>query len=127
MNTVLFLIVLISSVAYILGGMIILIKINWSQTSVLALTAMSAGLLLAIAILDLIPDTQNEIKNSSFSILLGFVIMYLITFISNVWKKDKGDNLGFEGSSMIGISVGMSLHNFFEGLSLGGSNAISVN
>jgi zinc transporter ZupT len=126
LNSILILVVLISSVAYILGGMIILIKINWSQTSVLALTAMSAGLLLAIALLDLIPDTQNEIKNSSFYILVGFIIMYLISFTANFWKKDKGDQIGFEGSSMIGISVGMSLHNFFEGLSLGVSYAISV-
>jgi hypothetical protein len=57
MSTVLFIVVFISSVAYILGGMIVLIKKNWSQTSVLAITAMSAGLLLSIAILDLIPDT----------------------------------------------------------------------
>ena len=123
MNNILFLVVLISSVAYILGGMIILIKANWSQTSVLALTALSAGLLLAIAILDLIPDTEEELNNSSIYILLGFVIMYLITYLSNVWKKEKD---GFEGSSMIGISIGMSLHNFFEGLSLGVSYAINV-
>lgn len=121
MNSILFLVVLISSIAYILGGMIILIKANWSQTSILALTAWSAGLLLAIAILDLIPDTQEELKNSSIYILLGFIIMYFITFVSSIWKKDK------ESSSMIGLSVGMSLHNFFEGLSLGVSYAISVN
>jgi zinc transporter ZupT len=123
MSKVLFIVVLISSVAYILGGMIVLIKKNWSQTSVLALTAMSAGLLLSIAILDLIPDTQNELSNNSLYIMLGLVIMYLITYLSKISKKKKVE---VDESSMVGISMGMSLHNFFEGLSIGVSYAISV-
>jgi zinc transporter ZupT len=127
MSTVLFIVVFISSIAYILGGMIVLIKKNWSQTSVLAITAMSAGLLLSIAILDLIPDTQGELKNNSLYIMLGLILMYLVSYLSNISKKRKVDINGFDGSSMLGISLGMSLHNFFEGLSIGVSYAINVN
>lgn len=126
MSTVLFIVVFISSVAYILGGMIVLIKKNWSEISVLSITAMSAGLLLLIAILDLIPDTQEELKNNSLFIMLGLILMYLVSYFSKVSKKGKTDS-GLDGNSMLGISLGMSLHNFFEGLSIGFSYAISVN
>jgi zinc transporter ZupT len=126
MSTVLFIVVFISSVAYILGGMIVLIKKNWSEISVLSITAMSAGLLLSIAILDLIPDTQEELKNNSLFIMLGLILMYLVSYFSKVSKKGKTDS-GFDGNSMLGISLGMSLHNFFEGLSIGVSYAISIN
>ncbi|MBT2698565.1 ZIP family metal transporter [Bacillus sp. ISL-40] len=126
MSIVLFIVVFISSVAYILGGMIVLIKKNWSQTSVLAIAAMSAGLLLSIAILDLIPETQAELKNSSLFIMLGLIFMYLVSYLSKASKKGKGNN-EFDDGSMLGISLGMSLHNFLEGLSIGVSYSISVN
>lgn len=125
MSTVLFIVVFISSVAYILGGMIVLIKKKWSQTSVLAITAMSAGLLLSIAILDLIPDTQEELNNNSLFIMLGLILMYIVSYFSNASKKGKSEN-ELNGDSMLGISLGMSLHNLFEGISIGVSYAISV-
>jgi zinc transporter ZupT len=126
MNKILLLVAFISSATYILGGMIILIKKNWSQTSLLALTAMSAGFFLSIAILDLIPDTQNELKNSSLYVMLGLIIMYLISYLSNVWKRGKDEENSVKGSSVLGVTLGMFLHNFFEGLSLGVSYSISV-
>ncbi|MBM7651159.1 ZIP family metal transporter [Neobacillus cucumis] len=127
MSTVLLIVVLISSVAYILGGMLVLIKKKWSQHSVLAMTAMSAGLLLSISILDLIPDTQEQLSNNSLYIMLGLVIMYLVSYLTSVSKKKKSNIHGFDESSMMGISLGMSLHNVFEGVSIGVSYAISVN
>jgi zinc transporter ZupT len=126
MSTVLLLVVLISSVAYILGGMLVLIKKKWSQNSLLAITAMSAGLLLSISILDLIPETQEQLSNNSLYIMLGLVIMYLVSYLTSVYNKKKSDINGIDESSMLGISLGMSLHNIFEGLSIGVSYAISV-
>ncbi|MEH7419155.1 ZIP family metal transporter [Neobacillus drentensis] len=126
MSTVLLLVVLISSVAYISGGMLVLIKKKWTQNSVLAITAMSAGLLLSISILDLIPDTQEQLNNNGLYIMLGLVIMYLVSYLTSVSKKKKSDMNGFNESSLMGISLGMSLHNVFEGLSIGVSYAISV-
>lgn len=127
MSTALLLVVFISSVAYIFGGMFVFFKKSWSQTGVLALTAMSAGLLLSIAIMDLIPDTQGELKNSSLYIMLGLILMYLASYLSKVSKNKKPDQAGFDEGSMLGISFGMALHNFFEGLSIGVSYAISMN
>jgi hypothetical protein len=39
-------------------------KEKWSQNSVLAITAMSVGVLLSISILDLIPDNQEQLNNN---------------------------------------------------------------
>ncbi|MED4227938.1 ZIP family metal transporter [Neobacillus cucumis] len=43
-----------------------------------------------------------------------------------MYKKKKSDINGLDESSMMGISLGMSLHNVFEGLSIGVGYAISV-
>lgn len=126
MNKILFIVAFISSFAYILGGMLVLIKKNWSQISVLAITSMSAGLLLSISMLDLIPDTQDQDRNNSLYTMLGFLIMYFISYLTGISKKRNLDTDGGNGSSMIGLSLGMFLHNFFEGLSIGVSYAISV-
>lgn len=123
-------VVFISSVAYLLGGLIVFLKKNWSQSNISALTALSAGLILSIAILDLIPDTGKELGNSSFYVMLGFVVMYMI----HQWSKSRiTKNTRNEEavdpevrSTIAGISSGMLLHNFFEGLSIGISYTVNI-
>jgi zinc transporter ZupT len=56
--------------------------------------------------------------------MLGLILMYLVSYFSKVSKKG---NTELDRNSMLGISLGMSLHNLFEGLSIGVSYAISVN
>lgn len=85
----------------------------------LSLVALSAGLLLAIAILDLIPEGQEGINNSSYFVMAGFLIMYLI-FLPSAYSSNKNEN-----ASVKGLTLGMLLHNFFEGLSIGISYSAS--
>lgn len=120
MNEVVLIVVFISSVAYIFGGFSVLFKKNWNGQGLFAITALSAGLLLSIAILDLIPDTQEDLKNNCLYVLLGFILMYFIQQLSKM-KKDS-----LSSSSITGISVGMMLHNLFEGLSIGISYTVNM-
>lgn len=116
-----FLVVLISSLAYILGGFLVLLRRNWAEKTLLSLVALSAGLLLSIALLDLIPEVQEEIDHSSLFVLIGFLIMYLIFLPSTSISKN-----GLEGNATArGLTLGMLLHNFFEGLSIGISYSAS--
>ena len=116
-----FIVVLISSLAYILGGFFVLFRKNWSEKTLLSLVALSAGLLLSIALLDLIPDVQEELNHSNLFVLIGFLIMYLIFLPST-----SNNNNGLEGNATVrGLTLGMLLHNFFEGLSIGISYSAS--
>lgn len=117
-----FLVVLLSSLAYILGGFIVLIRKNWSEKTLLSLVALSAGLLLSIAILDLIPEVQEVFHHSSLFVLIGFIIMYII-FLPALNGKKGLDHV--EHAAGTGLTIGMLLHNLFEGLSIGISYSAS--
>ncbi|MGG1399001.1 ZIP family metal transporter [Bacillus salipaludis] len=117
------LVVLISSLAYILGGFLVLFRKNWSEKTLLSLVALSAGLLISIALLDLIPEGQEGINNSSLFILIGFLIMYFIFLPTTSNGKNVLENS--DTATVRGLSIGMLLHNFFEGLSIGISYSAS--
>ncbi len=118
------LVVFISSLAYILGGFLVLFKKNWTENSLMTLIAFSAGLLLAIALLDLIPDTQEMLSNSSLYVIIGFLIMYFIFLFTKEGASNRpGSN---QTMTVTGLSIGMLLHNFFEGLSIGISYTVNV-
>lgn len=117
------LVVLISSLAYILGGFLVLLKPNWPEKHLKSLIALSAGLLLSIALLDLIPDVQKDLNNSSVFVIIGFLIMYFIFLFT---KPISENELGNSKASIVGLSVGMLLHNFFEGLSIGISYSVNT-
>lgn len=124
MHDVLLLMILISSLAYIFGGVLILLKKNWPSSHLSAMTALSAGLLLSIAILDLIPDTGKDLSDNSMFIMAGFVLMYVIQLISRGHAAGEGQKK--ENRPLTGLSTGMLLHNFFEGLSIGMSYEVNV-
>ncbi|MDR6997806.1 ZIP family metal transporter [Neobacillus niacini] len=111
------LVVLISSLAYILGGFLVLLRKNWSEKTLLSLVALSAGLLLSIALLDLIPEGQEGINHSSLFVLVGFLIMYFV-FLPVIFNGKNGLE-NSDNATIRGLSIGMLLHNFFEGLSIG--------
>ncbi|MCH6264382.1 ZIP family metal transporter [Neobacillus citreus] len=123
MTTTVFLVVLISSLAYILGGFLVLIRKNWPERTLLSLVALSAGLLLSIALLHLIPHALEDFHDSSLFVMLGFLIMYFIFLPGTFHGKNGVENSGKSGAT--GLTIGMLLHNFFEGLSIGISYASS--
>lgn len=114
---------LISTLAYILGGFLVLIRRNWSERTLLSLVALSVGLLLSIALLDLIPEVQEGINNSGLFVILGFLIMYFI-FLPTI-SAGTGGLENSDSAAAKGLTIGMLLHNFFEGLSIAVSYSAS--
>lgn len=126
MNGTIVWIVGISFFAYIAGGSVLLMKQNWSKQQLSAMTALSAGLLLSLALLDLIPDTLTEYKYSGWFVMLGFLLMYFIHLSSQRQENSfikKGDDP--RPISLSILSIGMIVHNLFEGLSMGISYAVN--
>jgi zinc transporter ZupT len=74
--------------------------------------------LLSIALLDLIPDAQKDLGNSSLFVIIGFLIMYFVFLPTRLNEKSDGN--------VTGLTMGMLLHNLFEGLSIGFSYSGSV-
>jgi zinc transporter ZupT len=94
---------------------------NWPEKTLLSLIALSAGLLLSIALLDLIPDAQKDISNSSLFVLIGFLMMFFVFLPGKSKSYNSPENSNHAAAT--GLSLGMLLHNFFEGLSIGVSYA----
>lgn len=81
MNWSIFLFVFLATSANVLGGLLFVSKKNWSVRGLHALMALSAGLLMSIAILDFIPDALERESSSPV-----FWACLLFTFFNNLWR-----------------------------------------
>lgn len=112
--------VLLAALANVAGGFIIYIKKDWSSRSMHALMALSAGLLLSIAVVDLIPEVVTESRFSPVFILAGMMIIFFMQqfFAPHVHTGgDSHDTSHFQGT-VTGSTLGMLIHTFFDGFSI---------
>lgn len=111
--------VMLAGAANVAGGFIIFLKRNWSERGVNALTALSAGLLLALTLLDMIPSVVKGNANSPIFILGGLVFLFLLQQYvrPKEIKKDHGES-SESSQGILGSVVGLTVHAFFDGFSI---------
>ncbi len=112
--------VFLAAIANIFGGLIILLKRNWSRRGLNALMALSAGLLLSIAIMDLIPEAIEVEPNAPIFILIGVMALFFFQqFVASHFHfGEETHHHGNEKSAVVGAFTGMLIHTFFDGLSI---------
>ncbi|GAA0328154.1 ZIP family metal transporter [Bacillus carboniphilus] len=112
--------VVIAALANILGGLIIFIKKDWSKNALNALMAISAGMLLAIAILDLIPEVLEVHHEHAIYILAGIAIIFFFQqFVANHFHfGEETHKHSISSSAITGALIGMVIHTFFDGFSI---------
>lgn len=112
--------VLLAAAANVAGGFIIFVRKDWSDRGMHALMALSAGLLLAIAVLDLIPEVVPASPLSPVFILVGILIIFFTQqFVmphSHVGKNN--DHIAHFQGTVASSTVGMLIHTFFDGFSI---------
>lgn len=112
--------VLITALANLLGGVIV-VRRKWSAQSLNYLMAFSAGFLLTIAILDLIPEGIDKASGNSVFILLGFLTLFafqrILTTHFHFGYETHKEKLS-EKAAGIGAYIGMGIHSFFDGVSI---------
>lgn len=120
--------VLIAAIANVVGGMIILLKKDWSKNGLNALMAISAGLLLAIAIIDLIPEVLEVDHHYTIYILVGIMIIFFFqSFIANHFHfGEETHHHSSSKSAITGALIGMMIHTFFDGFSIVASFEIDI-
>lgn len=111
--------VILAAAANVVGGLIIFLKRDWSERGVSALMALSAGLLIAITVLDLIPEVMKRNESSPIFILGGLVFLFLIQqyVAPRVTKRDGKESDG-PNRAVAGSVLGMVVHAFFDGFSI---------
>jgi ZIP family zinc transporter/zinc and cadmium transporter len=123
MNWSIFLFVMLTACANVVGGLMFVMKQSWSRRGIHALMALSAGLLMAIAILDFIPDALEHESSSPVFILLGVIAVYFFQqYVAGHFHFGEETHVhDHVKSTTVGAMTGMLIHTFFDGLSIAAS------
>lgn len=123
MNWSSFLFVLLAACANVMGGLLFVLKQKWTQRGLHSLMALSAGLLMAIAILDFIPDSLEHQSSSPVFILLGVLAVYFFQqFVAGHFHFGNETHVHRHvKSTTVGAMTGMLIHTFFDGVSIAAS------
>jgi len=115
------LLVAFSALANVLGGLLVVARKHWSEQAIGGLLGFSAGFLVAIALLDLIPASLAIHEANAFFVLLGLLSVYflgLATSGHNHGEMTLHHAHGTSGRAAVGLWGGMIIHTFFDGASI---------
>ena len=111
---------LLGGVVSLAGGILLL---YWRKLTnyVLELTSFAAGVLIAIAVLDLLPESlgAENLELVTLLILAGILFLFFLERTS-VWFHHHHEPHG-HGPRMFGLWFGDTLHNFIDGVAIGAS------
>lgn len=115
-----FLFILIAAVANVAGGFVIFFKKNWSRKNLNALIALSAGLLLSVAIMDLIPEALHIQPESAGFIILGMLtIFFFQQFVASHFHFGEETHAHkITKGTALGAFIGLLIHTFFDGFAV---------
>ncbi|HEY4695146.1 MAG TPA: ZIP family metal transporter [Candidatus Nanoarchaeia archaeon] len=129
--TYVFVFTFIGSILSLLGGLILLRKRLWEGEHGVHLLAFAAGVLLATAFLDLLPESlheSNDDPNIFLAGLAGIVLFFFLErFIINFHPHDHENHHEVEKQSLVSlILLGDGFHNFIDGFAIATSFLVSV-
>ncbi|PYQ29539.1 MAG: permease [Acidobacteria bacterium] len=96
------------------------------QRSLHAIMAFSAGMLIGVAFLDLIPEvvakSQSEsipIRSLTLTIIGGFLAIFLLEKLTIIHSEKSHDEPGHHHNVGLVGAIGLSFHSFLDGLAIG--------
>ncbi len=123
---ILILLSLVGSVAGLLGGVVFLIKRQWSKILSFYAIPFAAGVLLSVSVLHLIPEAAEGMGTGAFMITL---ISFLAAFIFEKYFASLHHHEGHEGTlqkTTIPLVVfGDTIHNFIDGVAIAAAYLVS--
>jgi zinc and cadmium transporter len=115
----LFILAFIGSVAGIIGGVILLYHDRWAKKLALYSIPLAAGVLLAVSILDLLPESTELIGDSAFMIVL---IVFLLLFVMEKFffriHHHEHSSRGAVETAVPVVIAGDTIHNFLDGVAI---------
>jgi len=111
----------LSGVVIILGGVLFNVRRQWEKKYLDIFIALGAGYILAVALLDMIPEVMHSSPHMMAFVILGYLTVHLFEHVFTPhfhYGEETHDHLV---SHVVGTSalVGLAVHNFFSGVAIG--------
>lgn len=119
---------LISSVASLIGGILLIIKEKFIRKISHFLISFAAGTLLGAVFFDLLPEAEEAVLEGGANVFLWTLIGILIFFLLErfIHHHGHGKHHEEEKSVVSLIVIGDSLHNFIDGVATAATFLISI-
>ena len=112
---------LLSGLTIIAGGWLFAVKKNWEPKYLDFFIALGAGFILAVALLDMIPEAFPSSPYAMVFVILGYLIVHLFEHVFTPhfhFGEETHENLISHTVSTSAL-IGLMVHNFFSGLAIG--------
>ncbi len=112
---------LLSGLTIILGGWIFASKKNWESSHLDFFIALGAGFILAVALLDMIPEAFASSPYSMTFVIFGYLIVHLFEHVVTPHFHFGEETHTHLISNTVSTSalIGLMVHNFFSGVAIG--------
>lgn len=109
------------------GGMIVTVRRQWSTALLNYFVALGGGFMLAAVVLEMLPVSAEMTTHAPLLILVGYLMIHLVEHTAvrhfHFGEETHPEHIG----SGVGLSalVGLSIHSFFDGISIASGFVIS--
>lgn len=116
----------VSSLVSLIGGILLLARERRIRSLLPALTAFAAGVLLATAFLDLLPEAAASLEGASFILALaGFLAFYVLERVIRSVHGHTRSSLAERPSTAL-VLIGDTIHNMVDGAVIAGAFMVNV-
>lgn len=112
----------------IAGGWIFSFRKQWEKKYLDFFVALGAGYILAVALLDMIPEAYETSPSAMIWVIAGFLIIHLFEHVFTPHFHFGEETHHHLVSRVVSVSalIGLMVHNFFSGIAIGSGMMINI-
>jgi ZIP family zinc transporter/zinc and cadmium transporter len=116
----------VTAVATVVGGLVVTLRRRWDAALLHYFVALGAGFMLAAAVLEMMPVSAGMTSMAPVLVLGGYLLIHLVEH-TVVRHFHFGEETHPQHVGGVGLSalVGLSIHSFFDGISIASGFIIS--
>ncbi len=112
---------LVSGLLIMLGGWLFTFRKTWEEKYLDFFIALGAGYILAVALLDMIPEAGDSLYTTMLFVIAGYLVVHLFEHVFTPHFHFGEETHEHLVSSFVSTSalIGLMVHNFFSGVAIG--------